>query len=69
MPAPGLATISTLQVISLGKDQVRPIHVVVHALNQGRGFRLWVAAHIWILTKATAKKNSNLSKAGQVSKN
>jgi hypothetical protein len=58
MPASGLAAVSALQVISLGKDEVRPIHVIVNPFNQRLAFiRQWKAAHNQILPKAAAKEN------------
>ena len=48
MPTTGLAAKTPLQMIRLGKNQIRPIHVVIHPLIQGLArIRLWkAAAHI-----------------------
>jgi hypothetical protein len=34
MSAPGLTAVSSLPMVRLGEDEIRPIHVVIYALNQ-----------------------------------
>lgn len=58
MSATRLAAIAALPMVSLCKNKVRPIHVVILALNQRREFRRWgAAAHNRILPEARVKKD------------
>jgi len=57
MTASGLTAIATFQVISLGKNQIRSVHVIIDTFSQRTGFRLWEAAHSWILPTVVTMRN------------